>query len=355
MDYTIIFNFITSFLVTFIALPVYIKVAIYKRLFDEPNESRKVHGRVVPSMGGLVIFASTMFSFFLFYPLENIYLVQYLMPCIILLLFVGIKDDVIGTSAIYKLLANIIVALIMVVATNTRLTGFHGLFGIREIPEYLSVLLSVFTYIVIINSINLIDGIDGLATGISLNASFWFGVWFFMAGNTLLSGLAFSLTGALAAFLIFNFQPARIFMGDTGSLFIGFLLATLSIQLIEYDKDILPPSLAEISKPILGMAMLSYPLFDTLRVFILRLARGVSPFTADKNHLHHKWLDLGFSHAKTSIILIFSNAMVVIVSYLCHIFHDSFITFGCALLFSIVIYLLPLLLMKLKKKEKNAA
>ena len=296
--------------------PVYIKVAIKKRLFDVPEEGRKLHDRAVPSMGGIVVFAGTLFAFSLWYPLQAIGEYSYLIACILLLFFVGAKDDVIGTAPAKKLLAHVIVASIMVLMAGVKLTSLHGLFGIREIPEYAGIFLTVFTIIVIVNAYNLIDGIDGLAGGVGVIAAIAFGAWFYLVGNHVYAVLAFSLAGASLAFLRYNFAPARIFMGDSGSLTIGFIIAILAIELVEYDKEVIPDILIGVSKPVLAMAILVVPLLDTLRIFVYRAAKGNSPFQADRNHIHHRLLDLGLNHSKTALSLYGFNLVIIAIAIL---------------------------------------
>jgi UDP-N-acetylmuramyl pentapeptide phosphotransferase/UDP-N-acetylglucosamine-1-phosphate transferase len=307
---------VTSFFIVLFTTPVFIKVAIMKRLFDVPGEKRKLHDRVIPSMGGVMIFGGTLFSFSLWYPTQAIGEYSYLIACILVLFFVGVKDDIIGTSAAKKLLAHVIVASIMVMMANIRLTSLHGLFGVREIPEWAGVFLSVFTIIVIVNAYNLIDGVDGLAGGVGFVTAISFGIWFYMVGNIVYGVLAFSLAGALLAFLRYNFAPAKIFMGDSGSLTIGFIIAILAIELVEYHKQVVPDRLDEISRPILAMGILVIPLLDTLRIFIYRAAKGQSPFRADSNHIHHRLLALGLNHRKTVLILCGFNILIIATAVL---------------------------------------
>ena len=185
------------------------------------------------------------------------------------------------------------------------------MFGVREIPLEASVFLSVFTYIVIVNAFNLIDGVDGLAGGVGFTASIFFGIWFYLVGDVVYGVLAFSLAGAILGFLRYNFYPAKIFMGDSGSLMIGFLIAVMAIELVEYDKSLLPAGILTISKPLLAMTILVIPLLDTARIFIYRAAKGMSPFKADSNHIHHKMMKLGFGHRKTVITLLSFNVLFI--------------------------------------------
>jgi UDP-N-acetylmuramyl pentapeptide phosphotransferase/UDP-N-acetylglucosamine-1-phosphate transferase len=276
-----------------------------------PGEERKLHKNIIPSMGGIMIFAATIFTFTLFFPADEVHHFKYLIPCTIVLFFVGVKDDIIGTAPVKKLIAHLIVAFIMVLMADIRLTSLHGLFGVREIPFEASVFLSVFTYIVVVNAFNLIDGVDGLAGGVGFLTSICFGIWFYLIGDVVYGILAFSLAGAILGFLRYNFYPAKIFMGDSGSLMIGFLIAVMAIELIEYDKNLLPEQMQTISKPLLAMAILVIPLLDTARIFIYRAAKGMSPFKADSNHIHHKMMKLGFGHRKTVYTLLIFNILFI--------------------------------------------
>lgn len=333
--YLLIFG--TAFFVVLLSTPALIRVAILKRLFDEPKEDRKIHKRLIPTIGGIIIFAATLFAFALWFPFYQLHVFkqlkrsvndfQFIVATILILFFVGVKDDIIGTAPMKKLAAHILVGLILVLMADIKITGFHGLFGLREIPYWGQVFLSLSTYIVVVNAFNLIDGIDGLAAGIGFICGAAFGIWFYMAAEPVMAALAFSLAGSLLGFLIFNFSPAKIFMGDSGSLSIGLIVCVLAIRLIEYQLPLtgdditeslidfnvngLSDTVTKISKPLFVMAVLSYPLIDTLRIFIYRAIRGISPFAADRNHIHHRLIDIGLSHRGTAIALYCSNIIVI--------------------------------------------
>ena len=221
------------------------------------------------------------------------------------------KDDIIGTAPVKKLLAHIVVGFVLVMMADIKITGMYGIFGVERIPGWAVVLMSVFVYIVIVNAFNLIDGVDGLAAGIGLVSCLCFGVYFYLAANIPTALLAFTLGGALFGFLIFNFNPAKIFMGDSGSLTIGAIISVLAINCIEQDTRYLPELLQQVSKPVLAMSIVVYPLVDTLRIFIYRTMKGQSPFSADKNHLHHKLLKIGFGHKGTVITLYIVSLLIV--------------------------------------------
>ncbi len=358
---TLILVFLTSFIVVLYSTPALIKVAVLKRLIDVPSEDRKIHKRSIPTIGGIIIYAGTIFAFTLWYSVDDMIYVdkmlvsvrefKLIIACSLILFFVGVKDDIIGTAPVKKLFAHIIVALILVLMGDMRITGLHGIFGVNEIPIWGSVFLSIFTYVVVVNAFNLIDGVDGLAGGVGFLASCTFGVWFIFANQFPYAALSFSLAGALLGFLIFNFSPAKIFMGDSGSLVIGMFISVLAFKLIEFPVDALKGIWVHVSKPVLVISALIYPLLDTLRVFIIRALKGQSPFTADRNHIHHMLLDCGFNHKKTVIIIYVFTVLTVGTAFLSFNFQEATISLFTIALNSLVFLSIVLYLRKHKRKK----
>ena len=293
---------ITAFAITFLAIPSIIRVSIIKNLFDEPDE-RKAHASSIPTLGGLAIFAGVVFSYTFWSAGLDYTGTQYIIAAIIVMFFIGIKDDIVHLTAHKKLYGQILAAIIITFFANIRITSMYGILGITQIPYWFSVTLTVFTILVIINAYNLIDGIDGLAGGIGAIASFTFGLWFYNYNQLSLCILSFTLFSALLAFLVYNFSPANIFMGDTGSLVVGLILSILTINFIELSYEAMPYAFPYRSSPAMAIAILIYPLTDTLRVFIIRLMKKRSPFSADRNHLHHFLIDRGLTHREASLAL----------------------------------------------------
>jgi len=352
----IAFAIMTAFFIVLLSTPAFIRVAHIKNLFDDPNETRKLHKKSIPSMGGIMIFAGTLFSFLICMPQGNIGYIQFLIPSVLVMFFIGIKDDIIGTAAVKKLIGHLLVAFIMTLMADIRITSLYGIFDVREIPDWASIALTIFTYVVVINSFNIIDGVDGLAGGIGCIASTAFGIWFLIVGSMVDAIIAFALAGALLGFLRYNFHPASIFMGDSGSLTVGLIICVLAIRVIEYDFSALPQSVKFISKPIFAMAVLAYPLLDTLRIFIYRMIRGNSPFTADNNHIHHRLLKLGLNHAQTVGVIYFFNLALIALTVFFKNANTSLtflILFGTVLLFMGVLFAIPL--KHLKKNESDEA
>lgn len=352
---SVVLGTLTAFLLVLFTTPVLIKVARLKHLVDEPGEDRKLHRRSIPTIGGSIIFATVLFTYALWFPFDCEILTgkgpgllsqnllakalsefKFLVASVLLLFFIGIKDDIIGTAPSKKMLAQILVGFILVVVADVRIHSMHGLFGVNDIPEWASILLSVFTYLVITNAFNLIDGVDGLATGVGAIASIFFGLWFYYAGDSALTLLAFTLAGTLLGFLIYNFSPAKVFMGDSGSLTTGMLLSYLAIRLIGHPGEG-SNWFTEVSTPLFAMGVLAYPLIDTLRVFTIRTLRGRSPFEADKNHVHHRLLRINGKHHWT-VLLIYAYSLLVIAS--CTLIRPGSVTLGFGLNLAIAVFLI---------------
>ncbi len=346
-------GFLTSFFVVLLATPSLIKVAKLKHLVDEPSEERKLHTRSIPTIGGIVIFGALIFSYSIWFPEDYHYInkaiinFKTVISILTLLFFVGIKDDIIGTAPLKKLVSHFVVGFIIVIISDIRIESMHHIFGVESLDLWQSYLISIFTYIVIVNAYNLIDGLDGLAAGIGFISAISFGIIFILIGDIPLALLSFVLAGALFGFLIFNFSPARIFMGDSGSLIIGAVISILAINAININPSQLPISITHINMPILVMSILVYPLADTIRAFTLRAIKGVSPFTADKNHIHHKFISLGFSHTKTVLILYTYNLVIIAFALLFPIENATLSLVGL-ILAALSIVLIPIIIKRVK-------
>ena len=312
----LLLSFLVSFSVTYLSIPSIIGVARYRKFYDEPS-SRKSHIRQIPTLGGVAIFAgfTTAAGSFINYSLVPS--LQYILVACIIIFFIGLKDDIMAIAPLKKLFAQIGAALILIIPGNLYFSSIHGFMGIYHIPHMAGIMLTLFAIIVITNSLNLIDGIDGLAASIGMLTTAFFGMWFFISGNKEYCLISVTIFGALLAFFRFNIFGGenKIFMGDTGSLIVGLLMA---VQVIMFnEKNIGYTSAFSIkSAPAVSFAVLIVPLFDTLRVFLIRMLRKRSPFAADKNHLHHCLLKLGFSHVQAMLIIVFVNICFIVLALL---------------------------------------
>ena len=311
----IVLAFFSSLAITWYYIPKVIRVVRERHLEDKPG-NHKIHKNDVPTLGGIGIFAGFLVGFLI--GIDG-YMpdLSYYAAAAVLLFFVGIKDDLIYLNPSKKIIGELASALIVAIFTHIHFTNLHGFMGITNIPPMVSYILTVFIIIIIINAVNLIDGIDGLAGSVGIIASVTFGIFFFLSGEYGYTVMAVALLGALIAFLRFNLSdgPNKIFMGDTGSLVTGFTLAVFAVRFNELVAGG-DGFLALKSAPSISIAILIVPLFDTLRVIILRLHYHQSPLTADHRHIHHMMLRAGYSHKEATLIIGIFNIVIIAVAFL---------------------------------------
>lgn len=312
----------TAFLVTFLMFPVFIKFFKRRNFLDDPG-GRKIHTARTPAMGGLPIFIGFCIAILIWAPFEVLRETKYVLSALSIMFIIGFRDDLINLRAFQKLLGQIAAALIIVAVCDIRLMSLYGLFGIGEVPITLSYILSMFTIIVITNAYNLIDGIDGLAGSVGVIASIFFGTWFFLNDQSSFALISFAFAGGLLAFLNFNWAPSKIFMGDTGSLLIGFFLSIVTIKFIDTNSMLEPSEFVFGGSIGTAMAVLILPLADTARVFVKRVAKGKSPMHPDRTHFHHILLRLGCNHAQSTGILVTVNIVFVLLALVLKNFSDS--------------------------------
>ena len=313
--YELVLAFITAFGLTYFAIPSIIHIAIQKKLVEIPDE-RRSHVTPTPALGGIALFLGILFSLILWTPFSDFGDLQYMLCSFIIMFVVGVKDDIMPMSPYKKLVGELAAATIIVFKSSVKLTSLYGIFGVQDIPEWLAVPLSIFTIIVIINAFNLIDGINGLSGSIATLFSVSLGLWFFLTGNTVLAILAAATAGATIAFLKFNVTPAKIFMGDTGALLLGLIASIFAIKFIELHKVIGDSNpYAFKSAPAIMISIMILPLFDTLRVFTVRIMKGKSPFYPDRTHIHHLLIDAGLTHMKATGVLVLTNLCFMALAF----------------------------------------
>jgi UDP-GlcNAc:undecaprenyl-phosphate/decaprenyl-phosphate GlcNAc-1-phosphate transferase len=350
--FSIILTFITAFTFTYLSTPYVIKVANDRRLYDAPN-ARSSHTHKASNLGGISIFGGAIFAIVMWTPFQIFGNQQYIIAALLLLFLVGIWDDMSGMPAKSKLIMQIVAALIIVYKAEVLIEHFGGIFFLTELPRGVSIVFTIVVIVGLINAINFIDGINGLAAGTGIFASLMFGIWFYMQQEIASATLAFALVASLSAFMAYNFIPGLIFMGDTGSMFLGAILSVLSIQFIQLNQtDNLPfPAFAQPeSAHALAVAFLILPVYDTLRVSVIRISKGLHPFTADRNHIHHMLLDLGNSHIRSTLILLTVMAIIILLTF-------TFIDLGTSklLMLQLAIMLVFSTLLRLMKQANTKA
>jgi UDP-GlcNAc:undecaprenyl-phosphate GlcNAc-1-phosphate transferase len=315
-------SFITAFIITLLIIPIIIRLSKKYQLVDKPDH-RKVHKDPIPTLGGIGFFSGFIFIAFSWMLWGGQLADFILLSGLIVLFTMGIFDDMLDLRASLKFLIQITVALI-ISYYGFKIESLHGLFGIYEMPVWAQYTFSVFLITGLINAFNLIDGIDGLAGGLAFINSVVLGIILYHQDNILYATLAFTFAGALLGFLKFNFNPAKIFMGDTGSLVIGFLMAVLGIVVIRGGsaENITGSGTGSLTIVVVGILLL--PVYDTLRVFTERILKKSSPFKPDRTHVHHLLIETGARHKKASLILYVANLTIIIMSYLLREANPSF-------------------------------
>jgi UDP-N-acetylmuramyl pentapeptide phosphotransferase/UDP-N-acetylglucosamine-1-phosphate transferase len=294
---------ISGFLV-YLCIPVIVRISEEKNLMDTPNK-RKVNKKPVPNLGGVAIFIGISIATLLAMGRLEFIDLRYVLVAIIMIFFIGIKDDILIISPRMKFGVQAVCAIILIVLGDIRFTHLHGIFGIDEMNYASSFLLSLITIVALTNAFNLIDGIDGLASGLGILMALLFGIFFLVWGHLQYAILCAAIVGSLYAFSLYNVfgRTNKVFMGDTGSLIIGLLIAIMAIKFNEFAIG----TSAYPYAPALSIAIVFIPLADMARVFVIRMKNKKSPFSADMTHIHHKYLSLGYTHLHASIVIVILN------------------------------------------------
>jgi UDP-N-acetylmuramyl pentapeptide phosphotransferase/UDP-N-acetylglucosamine-1-phosphate transferase len=312
-DFQLLISFVVSLFITITAIPVIINISRLKDLMAE-IKSRSSHKKLTPTLGGVAIFAATLITYFIWDNPKEGHDLHLTISAIIILFFLGIKDDILILSPKKKLLIQIAASLLVISLGNLQVSNLYGLLGLTQLSYNVGLLTTIFIFISLINAINLIDGIDGLAGSVGLFASLMFSYLFYKLGMYAQATLAVSLSGSLLGFLRYNWSTKnKIFMGDTGSLIVGFLLSYFAIKYVVINNNFQVNPMLSKDAPLFALSILILPVFDTIRMFFIRLIEGKSPFEGDRKHLHHVLIDIGFSHKIATALLLFFNIIIVSV------------------------------------------
>jgi UDP-GlcNAc:undecaprenyl-phosphate GlcNAc-1-phosphate transferase len=300
-------------------VPAIRKLAMANNFTDSPS-ARKSHSLQVPILGGVAVYLAAALPIAIFSILFKDLMVSNTVLILgfgsIALLFVGVKDDINGLKPLTKFIFQLGIAVFVLYTVQFNIENMNGILGLFEMPKTMSIFLSIFVYVIFMNMLNLIDGIDGLASGLSLIAFTFFAYLAYRMGSTFNLLICMSCIGSLLPFMYFNmFSDKKIFLGDNGSLILGFILGFLALELLSVENNSIT-SVLGLNTPLVLMSLFSFPLVDTLRVFTIRVLRKRSPFSADKNHIHHHLLRLGLSHNKATLLILVYTILITILSCL---------------------------------------
>lgn len=306
-----------AFSISFFMIPVIIKLTHRSQLLDFPG-IRKIHQIPTPSLGGIALFGSLLITLLLAVDFNNSPQVPGFLTAFTIIFFVGLKDDILFFSPAKKFAGQLVAVLLLVYQGYYQLNSFDGFLGIGMLSPAASFLFTTFTMLVIINAFNLIDGVDGLATTLGLFSTLFLGIVFWLQGDKTHALIALVSASALFAFLMYNWSPAKIFLGDTGSLLIGLINAVLVIRFIT-TRPAINPETDFSAAPAIGIALLFIPMADMLRLVIIRTLHGSSPFEPDMQHFHHLLLGKGMTHRQVTFFILGLNALFVL--YACNFQH----------------------------------
>ncbi|MBY0486484.1 MAG: polysaccharide biosynthesis/export family protein [Flavobacteriaceae bacterium] len=351
-EYWYLAFFIISWIISYISFPVIIKISNEKNLLATPTE-RSSHIKKTPTLGGVGIFIGFILALTMFGTIfKNIH-AYHIIGSVVVLFFLGLKDDILILSAKTKFIVQFLVALILILSTNLTINNLFGFLNIYEITESYAIAITLFTFILVINAYNLIDGVDGLAGTIALCFLLFSAAIFYNANQILMCIVALTLMGAIIAFLQYNFSKNnKIFMGDTGSMIVGFLLSFLLINILQI-KDIWILNYYYKINPVLVIALMFYPLLDTTRIFFIRIfIYKKSPFVADRNHIHHRLLDLDYKHWQISAFIGLTTLSIATISIAINKIniHNQLLII---IILGTTIFSLPLLVQKIKNMNLN--
>jgi len=307
----IILGFLTSLAISLLAIPSIVTVARSKKLYDKPK-GRKTRRKEVPTLGGLAIFAGTIISLTLYTDVSQFPELPYIIAGSVILFFIGIKDDILIIASWWKLSGQVLAAMIISIMAGLKITSLNMFPGMGEPGHAMAILITVLVIVLIINSFNLIDGIDGLASGIGICSSLILGWIFIQSGLLYYALLSFIFCGSLLGFFYYNVfsRNKKILMGDTGSLMVGFISSILVIRFTGIDE----PSLAgvQITSPqSLALAIFIIPLADMIKVILTRVRLRRSIFRPDRLHIHYRLIDMGLNHLQATTVLLLINAVMV--------------------------------------------
>nr|WP_314603442.1 MraY family glycosyltransferase [uncultured Capnocytophaga sp.] len=326
-----------SFIVSYLVIPRIISIVRIKNLMDKPNQ-RSSHKEKTPTMGGVAFFASLLSSLYFLQVYDSHKLGLSLVIGLLILFYIGIKDDLVGVSPRTKIIGQMLSFIFVMDSNELSITSLNGFLGFYELPLWISYFLGIFIIISIVNAYNLIDGINGSASMVGIMIFSIFSYIFYQTEDYYFVLLSISSIGCLSAFLRYNISKKNsIFMGDTGSLLIGFVIGVCTLRFLNLPIERL--SMANINyynKFVLVFIILYIPFVDTMRVFLIRILKHRSPFFADRNHIHHIMIDyMKLSHIQASLLLALFNLLVFIFFYIANLYISTITLFIFLFLFII--------------------
>lgn len=317
----ILLPFIAALIAAIWAFPKILRIALIKNIVDNPD-ARKLQRVPVPVLGGMVVMAGILVALCvadLLVDCNSLYTVVLAMG---IMLFIGTMDDILDIPSTTRFILEILVALMIIYTCDYSLDNLHGLWGVYELSPWVSIPLTIVTVVGVINAINLIDGVDGYSSGYCVMACGMFGAFFYLVGEMPMTMLAIVCMASLIPFFLHNVfgRKSKMFIGDGGTLLMGCVMSVFVLNILKSTTECEAYCSLGLGLVPFTLAVLCVPVFDTVRVMTMRILRKTSPFHADKTHLHHLFIEMGFSHIGTTASILTLNCLVVLgwwISYQC--------------------------------------
>lgn len=342
---SILIAFISAMVAVIWIHPRLVKIAHLKNIVDNPN-ARKLQQTPVPVLGGVAVFFGIVLGIALASTYVSCTSLMTIVAAMMIMLYTGTMDDLLDLSALLRFAVEIGVVMLLIYANDISINNFNGLWGVDVIPDTLAIPLTIFASVGIINAINMIDGVNGLSSGYCIMASIAFGSLFYASDNVSMLILAAVSVGSLIPFLFHNVfgKTSKMFIGDGGTLVMGVVMSTFVINILTNGSSVSSTVDSNFGLVPFTLAVMAIPVFDTLRVMLTRIVRGTSPFHPDKTHLHHLFIDLGFSHAGTTVTIITLNILVIVAQWLawhmgCSVDVQLYIVIGLGVAITLGFYL----------------
>ena len=315
----ILIPFISALLAAIWVFPKVLQISLNKNIVDNPD-ARKLQRVPVPVLGGMVVMAGILVALCVADLLVDCNSLYTIVLAMSIMLFIGTMDDILDISSTTRFLLEILVALMIVYTCEYSLDNLHGLWGVSALSPWVSVPLTVVTVVGIINAINLIDGVDGYSSGYCVMACVMFGIFFYLVGDMPMTMLAIVCAASLIPFFLHNVfgRASKMFIGDGGTLLMGCVMSVFVLNILKSSTHCEEYCSWGLGLVPFTLAVLCVPVFDTVRVMTMRILRKTSPFHADKTHLHHMFIELGFSHIGTTVSILTLNCLVVLGWYICY-------------------------------------
>lgn len=344
MSISIIIALVVATLATAWIHPYLVRIALDKNIVDNPN-ARKLQKRPIPVLGGAAVFFGMVVGIGATHIYADCSSLFIIITAMMIMLYIGIIDDILNLSATLRFVIEIVVVVMLMLCSGRMIDSLHGLGGYYLMPTWVAFPFTIFATVGIINAINLIDGVDGLSSGYCIQASLAFGIYFLIIGYQSMVILAAVAIGSMIPFFLHNVlgKRSKMFIGDGGTLAMGVVLATFVVFTLtgtDMDRSAISPSFGLVA---FALGVMAIPVFDTMRVMSARILRGTSPFHPDKTHLHHLFIELGFSHVGTSLSILTLNLIIIVAQLAtwllgCDIAIQLYVVVGLALLFTVGLY-----------------